>query len=81
MLMKSNGVSAPGLTGRKQRMKNPYEEGVAIHSAPSLALCAANRRSQRRTPARRFGSASLRKNRRPQKVEALHVLFRHGTFA
>jgi hypothetical protein len=25
-------------TGRKQRMKNSHEEGVAIHSAPSFAL-------------------------------------------
>ena len=28
-------------TGRKQRMKDPHEEGVANHSAPSLALCTA----------------------------------------
>ena len=24
-------------------MKNPYEEGIAIHSAPSFALCATRR--------------------------------------
>ena len=29
---------APGLTGMEQRMKEPYEEGVANHSAPSFAL-------------------------------------------
>src|ERR1019366_10636923 len=29
-------------------MKTPYEEGVAIHSAPSLALCAARRAVKRK---------------------------------
>jgi hypothetical protein len=31
-----------------QRMKEPYEEGVAIHSAPSFAPCAAKRLVKRK---------------------------------
>ena len=35
-------------TGRKQRMKNSHEQGVAIHSAPSFALCTARRAVKRK---------------------------------
>jgi len=42
------GNCSPGSTGRKQRMKDPYDKGVANHSAPSFARYAARRAVKRK---------------------------------
>jgi hypothetical protein len=45
----------------KQRMKNSYEEGVAIHSAPSFALGTARYTAKRKQGNRRGGLLSSEK--------------------
>ena len=42
------GSCAPGYTGRRQRMKDPHEEGVANHSAPGFALYVARHAAKRK---------------------------------
>src|SRR5688500_4552232 len=48
----------------EQRMKEPYEKGIANHSAPSFAVCAVRRTSKRKQGYRRAGYRASKKNNR-----------------
>ena len=64
-------------TGLKQRRKNPYEKGLAIHSAPSFAPGIA-RCSAKRKQGNRWGGYSAPKTVNPDADDFVKRGRQHG---